>query len=381
MRRRSHNHLILMSILFWVLAIGGVFAYVTQGSAAEPIPGEEASQLVAQQCIENALPAISRGAADREAAKDVIERSQADGQGAAGDENAAGALNPAGEGGRLTAALRGMVDRTFPFLTGTAVGDQPDDENGSGSTKDETPDDSGQLAANAGQALTQAAVTKDTTEEAKAPEVPVLDTEESKEPLVLIYHTHATESYQPVSVGNFHSTTEEGTVREVGNELTKALEAKGIPVIHDKTLHDNPSYNASYGRSLETVKSYLAKNPSIKIVIDLHRDAAGYSGGAGKTTTIGGNKVATYSLVVGKGNANVDKLHLFAKRINEEAEKLYPGLAGRVIDKEYRFNQYVCDRYMLLEVGNNENTIDQVKLTGKYFADVLEAYLKDYPPN
>ena len=95
---------------------------------------------------------------------------------------------------------------------------------------------------------------------------------------VLIYHTHATESYQPVSEGNFHSVEEQGTVREVGKVLKEALDAEGIGVIHDKTLHDVPSYSKSYSRSMETIKRILDQNPSIKIVIDLHRDAASYSG-------------------------------------------------------------------------------------------------------
>ena len=61
--------------------------------------------------------------------------------------------------------------------------------------------------------------------------------------------THATESYLPQSGSNFHSTGEENTVRDVGNTLAASLEAEGISVVHDKTLHDNPSYNNSYNRS------------------------------------------------------------------------------------------------------------------------------------
>jgi hypothetical protein len=56
-------------------------------------------------------------------------------------------------------------------------------------------------------------------------------------PVVIIYHTHATESYQPVTEGNFHSLNEYGTVREVGAVLAKELEAKGVQVIHNKTIH------------------------------------------------------------------------------------------------------------------------------------------------
>lgn len=377
MRRRSHNHLILLSVLFWVVLLGGAFTYVTQGGMATEDLGEQTSEIVGKQYLETAFPVISRG---------VVNRDEISGQEVPAGDGAEDEAKDAGEKEEIAAYLKGMLDGSLPFLSADAASEEdgqggqegaasPD---GSGGDGDGQESGGSGLTAGTGQEATPGAVSA----EAKPPaEVPVLDTQESKKPLVLIYHTHATESYQPVNVGNFHSIPEEGTVRQVGNELTKALEAKGIPVIHDKTLHDNPSYNQSYGRSLATVQNYLKKNPSIKIVIDLHRDAASYTGNVGKTATINGNKVATYSLVIGKGNANVDKLHQFANRINSEADRLYPGLSGRIIDKEYRFNQYVSDQHLLLEVGNNENTIDQVKLTGKYFADVLEAYIKKYPQN
>ena len=196
-------------------------------------------------------------------------------------------------------------------------------------------------------------------------------------PVVIIYHTHATESYQPVSEGNFHCLQEYGTVREVGDVLTAELQAKGIQVIHDKTLHDSPSYNQSYTRSLETVKTLMGSNESAKIIVDLHRDAAAYSGNVAKTVSINKEAVAKYSLVVGMGNPNVDALKLFANHINKTAEELYPGFGGKIIEKQYKFNQYVSDYHILLEVGNNENTIEQAKLTGKYFADVLAKVIKD----
>lgn len=195
-------------------------------------------------------------------------------------------------------------------------------------------------------------------------------------PQVIIYHTHATESYLPVAEGNFHTLGENGTVREVGDVMAAALQAKGIGVIHDKTVHDSPSYNKSYGRSLDTIKKLIASNPSVKIVIDLHRDAAGAAGGPVKTAQIQGKTAARFSLVVGKGNPNYQKLNTFANQIIALTNQLHPSLAGRVIPKEYKYNQYVCDRHLLLEIGNNENTVDQAKATGTYFADVLEAALK-----
>ena len=83
------------------------------------------------------------------------------------------------------------------------------------------------------------------SEQAKDPEPVVL----GDEPAVLILHTHATESYLPTSEGNYHSKDESNTVRDVGNILATALEKEGISVVHDKTLHDYPSYNSSYSRS------------------------------------------------------------------------------------------------------------------------------------
>jgi hypothetical protein len=56
---------------------------------------------------------------------------------------------------------------------------------------------------------------------------------------------------------------------------------------------------------------------------------------------------------------------------------MYPGLAGRIIEKEYKFNQHVSDYHLLLEAGNNENTIDQAKRLGKCFANVLAEAIKE----
>ncbi len=206
------------------------------------------------------------------------------------------------------------------------------------------------------------------------PKVP--QTANSDNPAVLIYHTHATESFMPVDFGNFHTIDEFATVREVGDVMAYELDQKGIGIVHDKTLHDSPSYNQSYSRSLETAKSMLAKYSSAKVIIDLHRDASAYSAG-GKTVTIEGQKVAPYSLVVGNGNENSKALKDFANKINAKAESMYPGFGGRIIEKDYKYNQYIFNNSLLLEVGNNRNDIEEVRLTAKYFANVLAEVLKE----
>lgn len=291
----------------------------------------------------------------------------------------------------LTEKLVGLLENTYPSLgVAEESGGDGGRENISGESgklvgeagaKDgdgKTAEEKGDTKSVTGSMDENSAESAQVAEAEKKTEVPVVDTTKGKAPVVLIYHTHASESYQPVTEGNFHSLGEAGTVREVGNVMTQALEAKGIPVLHDMTLHDSPSYNQSYSRSIQTVKNHLAKNPSIKIVIDLHRDAASYAGNKGKTVNINGETVASYSLVIGQDNANLKQLTAFGNEINRTAEKMYPGFGGHIIEKQYRFNQYVSDHALLLEIGNNENTIQQVKATGKYFANVVEAYLKNH---
>lgn len=209
------------------------------------------------------------------------------------------------------------------------------------------------------------------------PQPAVIASKNEDAPLIIIYHTHATESYQPVSEGNFHTQQEAGSVREVGSALASELERMGYLVVHDKTIYDAESYNQSYSRSLEGLKTIMAVSKKPAAIIDLHRDAAAYTGNVGKTVLINGENVASYALVVGKGNSNAAALGSFAAAINDTAEDMYKGFGGRTIDKAYKYNQSVSDRCILLEIGNNENNIREAVACGKYFAKVLDAVLQD----
>ena len=213
---------------------------------------------------------------------------------------------------------------------------------------------------------------KESKEENKEEEVTV-----TGDPQVIIYHTHSTESYMPYDESNYHREEEEGTVRDVGNVLEKELKKKGINVIHDKTLHDRPSYNESYNRSLETIQTLTKKYPTAKYVIDLHRDAAAASATEGKYIEIDGKRVAKFSMVVGKQNDNYTELYAFAKKISEKSEKLYKGYGGAIIEQNYKYNEFVSDRALLLEIGNNKNTIEETRLCAVYFAEVLAEIIKE----
>ena len=219
---------------------------------------------------------------------------------------------------------------------------------------------------------------------AKAEEEPKKETVEKKQqkkkatgkPRVLIYHTHATESYRPSTAGNYHTTKEANTVREAGDIMTETLEAEGIAVIHDKTIHDNPSYNASYERSYETVTAILAENPSIECIIDLHRDAIAGTG-EGPTETVHGQTCAYYSYVVGATAPTYASNMAFLNRLNAVAEADYDGFTANILERPYYYNQELCDQSVLLELGNNRNHIDDVRRSAKVFGQMLADVLND----
>jgi len=349
-KRAGNRRSVFLTILFWAVS-GFIMIGLIHGGPPKII--EAKSEDVAKLYIGSIFPSVSRSAdyESREAMGDKLNPAA---------EPPAGVLDEK----QSETILKSMMGSMFPAA---AVLDDDLAEEDPGIIFDTENEDSG--AAEEGGAQDNADI-PDSAEQAA-------NIDQSK-PVVIIYHTHATESYQPVTEGNFHALKEYGTVREVGNVLAKELEQSGIQVIHDKTIHDSPSYNQSYTRSLETIQNLMGSIESDRIIlIDLHRDAAGYVGNVAKTVAIKKDTLAGYSLVIGTGNPNVDALRKFAGKINKTAEELYPGFGGRIIEKQYKFNQYVSDYHMLLEVGNNENTIGQAKLTGKYFARVLSEVIND----
>ena len=210
----------------------------------------------------------------------------------------------------------------------------------------------------------------------------LLDEEEKPEPVVfgdepavLIVHTHATESYLPASEGNYHTKKKENTVRDVGAVLAQALKDEGIASVHDQTLHDNPSYSQSYSRSYETIQSLLKKYPTVKCVIDLHRDAIS-SDSKASTVSVGGKQCARYSYVVSNAVPTYDSNLKFIRQLNRRASRDFNGFEGKILERGYRYNQDLSAHYMLLEIGYNRNDIDEAINTAKVFGKVLADTLK-----
>ena len=195
------------------------------------------------------------------------------------------------------------------------------------------------------------------------------------EPRVLIIHTHATESYLPSSQGNFHTKEETNTVRDVGNVLSQTLEDNGIGVIHNKTLHDDPSYNSSYSRSYQTAAEILKQYPTIECVIDLHRDATSAKTPSA-TISVKGKTCATYSFVIGQGASTYAQNKAFVSKLNQKAIAKYNGFTGNVIERGYKYNQDLSSKYILLEIGFNQNQIEDCRNTARIFGQILADTLK-----
>ena len=209
-------------------------------------------------------------------------------------------------------------------------------------------------------------------------------------PQVLIYHTHATESFLSESRDYYtdadvsRTTDTAKNMVAVGEQTANALRAAGFSVLHDASLHDYPSYNGSYTASAKTIKSYLAKYPSIKVVIDLHRDAV--SSGDDKVKLcreIGGRNAAQVMLVMGSqsgsvtGYPNWKQNFRLAIRLHQKLETLYPGLARPILLVSKKYNQNLSNGGMLIEIGTDANSLDEALYSGALVGNALAEMLKE----
>ena len=152
----------------------------------------------------------------------------------------------------------------------------------------------------------------------------------------------------------------------VGDLLARLLEAAGIRVIHDRQLHDYPSYNSSYDNSRKSVKEYLKQYPTIRLVLDVHRDAGENADGSQFAThaTVNGQDSAQIMFLVGtdeSGNYHPDwqdNLAVAAK-LNVLMEQLSPGITRKTTLRAQRFNQDLAQVALLVEVGSAGNTLTQ----------------------
>lgn len=205
---------------------------------------------------------------------------------------------------------------------------------------------------------------------------------------VLIYHTHTCESYMTEDTGeydaDFYPRSTDGSqgVIAVGDRIAETLKAHGIGVVHDKTLHDDPSYEGSYGRSRSTAESYCAKYPGIKVTLDIHRDSMTNDSGTKykPVFTHDGKKAAQIMIMSGYNEEGEfpfwDENLIFATHLQQRCEEMYPGMTRPLYFGEFKYNMNINNGSLLIEVGTDANTVDEACRTGEFLANALSSVLQ-----
>lgn len=174
-------------------------------------------------------------------------------------------------------------------------------------------------------------------------------------PTVLILHTHSTESY--AESPQWRTLDEDANMLSIGKQVAEILESEGIPVIQDRTLHDHPSYNGSYGDARKSIQAILKDNPDIRLVLDLHRDASeGKNGQMRPLVNVDGEDIAQLMLVMGCNHETFAENLSLALKLHAQLEYQAPGIMRPMQLRTARYNQDLSPGALLVEVGAAGNT-------------------------
>ena len=207
----------------------------------------------------------------------------------------------------------------------------------------------------------------------------------SEEPAVLILHTHATESYTKSPGEDYEESSAFRTLDEnynmlsVGEHLAELLEAGGIAAIQDRTLHDHPSYSGSYNHARKSIAAYLEEYPSIRLVLDLHRDASGSNRNQMRTeATVEGQPSAQLMLVMGTSASGLkhpdwEQNLALGLKLQAQCERIAPGIMRYVNLRAQRFNQDLSPGALLIEVGAAGNTHPEALRAVEVLAEAILA--------
>ena len=203
-------------------------------------------------------------------------------------------------------------------------------------------------------------------------------------PKVLIYHTHSQEEFADSTPGDTSTS-----IVGVGEYLTQLLNKKGIETIHDMGVYDiiNGKLDRSnaYEYAGEAVEKVLAENPTIEVVIDLHRD--GVAEGTHLVTEINGKPTAKIMFFNGlsrsRTNGNIDYLPnpyiqdnlAFSLQMQIDAENKYPGFVRHIYLRAYRYNLHLMPKSLLVEAGAQTNTVEEMMNAMEVLSEMLEDVL------
>lgn len=205
--------------------------------------------------------------------------------------------------------------------------------------------------------------------------------QEGDGPQILIYHTHSQEAFADSVPGDVNT----GIVG-VGEYLTQVLtEQYGYRVLHHTGQYDVETRDNAYSRALPEVEQLLAKNPSIQVVIDLHRDEVAQD--TRLVTELQGRPTAKFMFFNGLSrtrktgdidylrNENQEANLAFSFQMQLKAAEYYPGLTRRIYLKGYRYNMHLCPRTLLVELGAQNNTYEEAINACDPLAHILDMVL------
>ncbi len=199
-------------------------------------------------------------------------------------------------------------------------------------------------------------------------------------PQILIYHTHSQEGFVDSALGNSDTT-----IVGAGELLSRILrEEYGYNVLHHTGEYDVPSRDYAYSKSLPALEQILKENPSIEVVIDLHRD--GVNEGTHLVTDLNGRQTAKIMFFNGlsrtkKGpigyleNPNLQENLAFSFQMCKAANEYYPGLTRKNYLNGYRYNMHLRGKSLLVELGAQTNTVEEIKNAIEPLAHILDIVL------
>lgn len=217
-----------------------------------------------------------------------------------------------------------------------------------------------------------------------------LHIEDKTKPTVLIFHTHTTEAYELIDEGwftNSYSTRSKDPDRNmvrVGTAMCEELEKQGIGVIHDTEIHDL-KYTGAYDHSRARIIKILEENPSIQIVLDVHRDAI-HNSDTKRTkpvTEINGKKAAQVMIIAGCQDGKVEvfegweKNLTFDLRFQQTAQTMFPTLMRPVLFSGRKYNMDLLPCSALFEFGSDSNTLAEAEYSGHLIGQALAQFINE----
>jgi stage II sporulation protein P len=202
------------------------------------------------------------------------------------------------------------------------------------------------------------------------------------QPQILIYHTHSQESYADSAPG-----VQSETIVGVGERLAKILrEDYGFNVIHHLGQYDIDGRDYAYSKAMEGISAVLENNPSIEVMIDLHRDET--NADTRLVTTIQDKEMAKFMFFNGLcytrelgqleslSNPYIQENLAFAFQMQLFADEYYPGLTRRIYLKGYRYNMHFRPKSLLIELGSQTNTLEEAMNSCDPIAHIIASVLK-----